>query len=34
MANKFSSYVVKDFLEYNVYKAEERLASQLKRGNN
>ncbi len=24
----------KDSLEYNVYKAEERLASQLKRGNN
>ena len=34
MANKFSSYVEKDSLEYNVYKAEERLASQLKRGNN
>ncbi len=34
MANKFSSYLAKDSLEYNVYKAEERLASQLKRGNN
>ena len=34
MANKFSSYLKKDSLEYNVYKAEERLSAQLGKGIN